>query len=370
MAVVWFSAARVLAAWLGRGDPEPAEVEPIETVDPTMCPHADAIAALDRRPWIRHVVVPRERLDQIAARYDVSLDELNEWNGLSGRYERLRTGTRLRVRARRMPPVRERVEHVVVEGDEWWSIAQRHGTTSGDLRATNWPHRDKLKPGKPVVVWSDPVVRAWVERDDGTLDVPNGGVGVGPPDDGWLLGGVHLPQSEGWELRQPAYAYGTTHAVREIARALDRYARDGGPRLDVGAMSRQSGGPIAAHRSHQTGRDLDIALPRRSGLSRILPLTNHRIDWLALWRLLESLAQSDVAVIWLDYGRQARLYKAARKAGIDRERLGKLLQYPMGTRSSALVRHADGHDQHLHVRVRCGPCEPECVDRRGELVPD
>lgn len=355
----------MLAAWLARGDVEPAPA----VVEAPACPHADAIAPLDRKVWIRHVVVPRERVDQIAARYDVTMDEMKMWNGISGQVMRLKTGTRLKIRARRTPPVREKLEHVVAEGDEWWSIARRHGATGADMRAYNWPHRDKLKPGNAVVVWSDPVVRAWVEQgSDADGGVPDGGVGVGTPDDGWLLGAVRIPAGEAWVLRQPAYGYGTSHAVREIVRALGRYAEGGGPRLDLGAMSKQTGGEIAEHRSHQTGRDLDIAIPRRVGYSRILPLTNRRIDWLALFRLVEALAEVDADVIWLDYERQARLYKAVLAAGIERERVTKLLQYPMGPRSGALVRHAEGHDQHLHVRVRCGPCEPECVDVRGELV--
>jgi murein endopeptidase len=24
------------------------------------------------------------------------------------------------------------------------------------------------------------------------------------------------------------------------------------------------------------------------------------------------------------------------------------------------VRHSDGHDTHMHVRIRCGPDEPKC----------
>src|SRR5687768_16234883 len=113
MAVVWCAAARVLAAWLVGQDPVSANVEPPQTVvapveddvesrEP-MCPHAHAVAPLDRRAWVRHVMVPRERVDQIAARYDVALEDLRFWNGMSTSTLRLKKGTRLKLRARRTP---------------------------------------------------------------------------------------------------------------------------------------------------------------------------------------------------------------------------------------------------------------------------
>jgi len=377
MAVVWCAAARVLAAWLVGQDPVSADVEAAQPVvaapdgdaheiaEPK-CPHANAVAPLARRAWIRHSMVPRERVDQVAARYDVALEDLRTWNGMSTSTLRLKKGTRLKLRARRTPPPRQRSEHVVAEGDDWWSIARAHGADVHDLKAYNWPHRDKMKPGARIVVWSDPVVRDWIAQDNADeLDVRDGAAGVGSPDSGWLVGGVRIPEGEGYALHQPAWSYGTTHAVRELVRALAVYREAGGPLVEIGAMSKLRGGEIGDHRSHQTGRDVDVGLPRRVGLSRAIPLTNRRIDWLGVWKLLEAFAAADVDVVWLDYEQQKRVHEAALKAGVERSRVAKLLQYPMGRASRALVRHADGHDMHMHVRFRCGPCEPECVDDRG-----
>ncbi|HET6585181.1 MAG TPA: penicillin-insensitive murein endopeptidase, partial [Nannocystaceae bacterium] len=287
-------------------------------------------------------------------------------NGMSTETMRLKKGTRLKLRARRSPPPRERIEYVVAEGDDWWSVARAHGADVHDLQAYNWPHRDKMVPGKTIVVWSDPVVRGWIAQDNADqLGVSDGGAGVGSPDAGWLIGGARIPEGEGYVLHQPAWSYGTTHAVRELVRALAAYHEAGGPLVELGAMSKLRGGEIGDHRSHQTGRDVDIGLPRRVGLSRMIPLTNRRIDWIGVWTLIEVLAAADVDVVWLHYEQQKRVHEAALKAGVPRERVAKLLQYPMGRASRALVHHAEGHDLHLHVRFGCGPCEPECVDARN-----
>src|SRR5690349_8978790 len=263
MAVVWYAAARVLAAWLVGQDPisadeRPVAVDAVDSAEPK-CPDAHTVAPLERRAWIRRSMVPRERVDQVAARYDVALEDLRIWNGMSTSTLRLKKGTRLKLRARRTPPPRERVEHVVVEGDDWWSVARRHGADVHDVKAYNWPHRDKMKPGATIVVWSDPVVRGWIAMDGADeLGVADGGAGVGSPDSGWLLGGARIPEGEGWVLHQPAWSYGTTHAVRELVRALSAYREAGGPLVEIGAMSKLRGGEIGDHRSHQTGRDVDV----------------------------------------------------------------------------------------------------------------
>jgi murein endopeptidase len=135
----------------------------------------------------------------------------------------------------------------------------------------------------------------------------------------------------------------------------------------LGSMSRQRGGPLGGHKSHQTGRDLDVGLPRKPGVSPWKTLTRHRIDWQAAWALVRALADADVAVIYLDYGRQRWLRDAAREAGATDEEIRRVLQYPRGSAARrGIVRHADGHTGHLHVRFRCGPCETECVDRSDE----
>ena len=194
--------------------------------------------------------------------------------------------------------------------------------------------------------------------------VRRGGVGIGSPNDGVLLNGVQIPEGSSYRLRFPKSAYGTTHAVEQFLAAMEVLGEleDAPARVAVGSMSRPRGGPLGTHQSHQTGRDLDLRLPRRAGVPSWQALKPSRVNWLGTWRLVQALARTDVEVIFLDYGMQRRLYQAAEKAGASEEELATLLQYPRGRHARrGLVRHEDGHDKHLHVRFRCGPCETECV---------
>jgi murein endopeptidase/LysM repeat protein len=360
-----------------RPEPEPSPA-PEEAMAPAasggapesaVCSERHRVRASEGSAFIRHEAVPRESLAQIAHRYDVTPEKLREWNDLPDDVERLRKGAKLRVRPRRMSPQRERIEYVVQPGDTWWKVAVSHGVDSMDLRAYNWPYRGKMTPGETLQIWIDPLIHDWIQASpNGPLAaeerVRRGAVGVGSPNDGVLLNGVQIPEGPGYRLRFPKSAYGTTHAVEQFLEAMQIYTQgeDTLPRIAVGAMSRPRGGLLGTHQSHQTGRDLDIRLPRRPGAPAWGPLKPSRIDWEATWRLVVAFAHTDVEVIFFDYRMQRRIYRAAKEAGATSEQLAELLQYPRGSHARlGLVRHADGHEKHLHVRFRCGPCEVECT---------
>jgi LysM repeat protein len=333
-----------------------------------LCSQRHQILEAHGNAFIRHTTVPRESLAQIAHRYDVAPGQLREWNDLAADLESVRKGTKLRVKPKRISPPRERIEYVVQPGDTWWRVAVSHGVDSMDLRSYNWPYRGKMTPGETLQIWIDPLTYDWVQATPGSPLAPQGvrrgGVGVGSPNDGMLLNGVKLPEAPGTRLRFPQSAHGTTHAVEQFLAAMAMFAREGEvtTRIEVGSMSRPRGGPLGTHQSHQTGRDLDVRLPRRSDVPSWGALKPSRIDWALGWRLVQALAATDVEVIFLDYRMQRRMYKAAQALGATPDELSQLLQYPRGSHARrGLVRHADGHDKHLHVRFRCGPCEVECV---------
>jgi len=333
------------------------------------CPAAK-IVELERPRWVKHRVAPRERAEQIAHRYRVSPEELRAWNQLSAQGEPA-TGRVLRIHTRRPSPARERIDVVVEEGDTWWSVAARYGVDSKDLRAYNWPYEHKMTPGQTLHVWADPLLVGWIQRAEPVLPPPEsglvrrGGVGIGPPQSGRLLNGVRIPDGPGYALRFPEMAHGTTFAVEALLAALRRFQASSNYRgvIRIGSMSTPRGGPIGSHRSHQTGRDVDIRLPRRVGVPRGIPLTHARIDWLAAWHLVLAFDTPEVAVIFLDTATQRRLHRAAKAAGASPETIARILRYPPGGHAmTTLVQHAPGHDVHMHVRFRCGPCEPECVE--------
>lgn len=328
------------------------------------------VPMLAHRKWFRHVMVPRERVTQIAHRYGVTVEDLRTWNGLPEQTQRMRLGSRLRVFTARVPPHREKTIYTVSQGDTWWSIALRHGVDGRDIRAYNYPARGKMTPGSRLQIWIDPLVQPWISEggdplpDDEAFALRRGGLSVGRPDAGWLVNGVRLPKGAGYHLRLPKSAYGSSHAVAQIMIGLTlfRFASEYPHDLELGAMSRARGGELGGHRSHQSGRDLDLRLPRRDGVPSWVELTRRRIDWLTTWHLVQAMLQADVTVIFLDYGAQKQLHRAAKAAGVDRKELRRVLQYPDGRSAAGLVRHSPGHEKHMHIRVGCGPYDVECVE--------
>jgi len=335
-------------------------------------PLAPELQPLPRSRWLEHHRAPRETLAQVAHRYDVDESKLREWNGLGPEDPPPHRRKRLRVRARRTPPPREPVEYTVQEGDTWWTIAMRHGVDSRDLRAYNWPRKGKMQPGATLQVWIDPVVHRWVTEGPDPVpldraDEPRrGAIGIGSPANGILRNGLHVPEVEGIHLRLPRSAYGTTHAVHQLVSAIALFhERSDYPLpVELGSMSLPRGGEIGQHKSHQTGRDVDIRLLRRPDVSTWKASRGTRVQWDAVWDLVLAFAEVDAVVIFLDYKAQRRLYRAAKARGASETLLDEMIQYPGGHGSSGgLVRHEPGHDTHLHVRFGCGPFETECVRR-------
>jgi murein endopeptidase len=329
------------------------------------------------RPWVVHRILRVETLEQVAYRYDATPQAVRRWNGLHPD-SKPPAGLRVKLKARRVPPPRQRVRYTVQPSDTWWSIAVGHGIDSRELRAANWNAPRQLMGGETLTLWIDPAVYHWMHGDRPSLgdeDVPSsirrGAVGVGSPWDGRLINGVQIPAGAGWRRKLMPSSYGTTHAVESLVTALQAFHATSGyeRELQLGSMSWPHGGPMAGHRSHQTGRDLDIRLPLWARYSSRASIKPRRVDYQALWKLVVALADTgEVAIVFLDHELQRRLYKAATKLGVDEATLRRMIQWPRGrTAHAGLVRHEDGHQEHIHVRFRCGPYETECVAGNASL---
>lgn len=376
------------------GEPEPETLDPDHALEqlPARMPEgvrkvpANRPIALDdveieviegSRPWVIHRFAPLETIDQVAARYEVTPAALRTWNGLAADAERLEPGARVKLEAGRVPPPRQQVDYVVQAGDTWWSIAVAHGIDSRALRAGNPQAALPPRVGETLALWIDPAVLHWVQTDPATTEDPRsairrGAVGVGPPDAGWLINGVQLPAGKGWRRQRPASSYGTTRAVTNLVVALQTFRETSGyeRELLLGSMSLPHGGPLPEHRSHQTGREIDIRLPLTADNPAWFPIKPWRVDYEALWRLVEALADTgEIEVIFLDYGLQKGLHKAATALGSDEAARHRLIQWPRGRAEGAgLVQDAGGgHRAHIHVRFRCGRHETECVSSGDPL---
>lgn len=329
------------------------------------------------RPAITHRVVPYESLEDIAARYGVSPKELASWNKILKRNPgKLQAGWELKVRARIAPPPREKITYAVKFGDTWGEIAGEFNVPEGDLHRWNRKVNRQFKAGQKITVYTnprapavkkitstEPIDLAGVSITPREFDVPGGGISVGAPNRGRLTGGIPLPESDLYTIRRPDEAFGSSHTILEIQEAIAAF-RDGSGydgKLVIGAISLERGGRFRPHRSHQSGRDVDIRLPKKAGAD-LKSDSPADIDWDASWKLvLAFIEQGDAEYIFLDYSRQKRLYEAAKRAGASDAMLDKAIQYPRARKTNnGVLRHAEGHLIHVHVRVQCPRDQARC----------
>ncbi|MGB1275129.1 MAG: penicillin-insensitive murein endopeptidase, partial [Nannocystaceae bacterium] len=174
------------------------------------------------------------------------------------------------------------------------------------------------------------------------------------------VNGIQLPERKKlYNRRKPDQAFGSSHAIKQILDAITRYQHDTKYRapLQIGAISKRKGGRLRPHSSHQSGRDIDIRLPRVG--------KGGSIDWRATWKLVHAFIETnEVQYIFLTHRLQRSLYRAARTSGASKKDLAKWIQWPRKAKTNnGIVRHARGHDAHIHVRVTCGPRDRSCGGR-------
>lgn len=258
-------------------------------------------------------------------------------------------------------------------GDTWDAVATRFGTSSRDLRAANPDAPPLLRIGQQLEVWFDGVpppprpggLSIDVDRAGLTLaPIPQGSESVGAPDRGRLVDGARMPDNPAlYFLRRPSHAYGSSYMLEHLQLGVAKFrASSAYPRaVVISDLSQRGGRPFARHHSHQSGRDVDIWLPTVSSVPQGTAAARPRdVDWDASWALAKALVRTgSVQFIFLSHRRQRHLYQAAQRDGMTGEQLELMLQYPRRSRS-AIIRHAPGHDKHMHVRFHCGPTEARC----------
>ncbi|MEZ4450095.1 MAG: penicillin-insensitive murein endopeptidase [Nannocystaceae bacterium] len=350
-------------------------IAPIPEPEPEPAPAPD-----DSPVWVDHEVIAGDTVESLAGRYNVQSKSIIRWNKLDAKKPRLRSGKTVRIHAVHPPPPRERREVEIKKGDSWSKIAAEHGVDEKLLK--KWNPAKKGKDGKPkpqivaghtLVVWVDAAADAATSAQTQSrllaAKVRGTGVSVGAPTRGRLVNGVELPDNPDlYTRRKPDQSYGSSHTIRTMVAAISEFRRISGytRELVIGAISLQRGGRFRPHRSHQSGRDVDIRLPILRSIDHHNAPRASEVDWRATWRLIDAFVQSgEVQYIFLDYKMQRTLYKFARESGVPKQRLAEVIQWPRDSRSNnGIVRHAPGHTTHLHVRVKCGEHERHCQTAR------
>lgn len=359
-----------------------------------------------------HVVVAGEVLSKIAERYSVTVPDILAWNELST--DRLRIGQRLLV-SPETPPAHDveslsrwETSYVVLRGDNLTRIAERVGMTLEALAEANPDmRRDRLRPGQRlrligpsravdhVVQRGETIARLAARYEVRPLDLTDWNpvlrrrgveVGmtlriytdvrisrsesVGAPNEGSLENAVRLPEGRAYVVRPGDRAFATHETVQWIVEAFD-VALDADPhmpRLRIHDLSAENGGRIAGHRSHQNGRDADIAYYRRQCREDETCFMNRTrpedLDTAHQWRLFRYWLEHDLAThIFVDYALQAPLYEYARSHGATAAELDRWFQYPRPvTEARGVIRHFPQHDDHFHVRFVCPRGDDRCTD--------
>ena len=348
-------------------DPEPAHVElPPVVSDPR---------PIDRKPgWVKHEVIPGETLDEIATRFNVEPERIIYWNRLDKKQPKLPfPGKTVRIHTSDAPLPRERIEHVAKRGETYESVAEEYGVEVEKFKRWNKRVGKQVESKEKLIVYRErppPQVLSGsgLAHKLAQIRVPSGGISIGKPSRGRLIRGVALPERPDlYVRRKPDESYGSTHAISQLMAAIVRFRHETGflRSIVIGGISRARGGRFRPHKSHQSGRDMDIRMPLTAAAEGKRHVTANDIDWKATWQLMQAfIANGQVEYIFLDYSLQRRIYKIAREQGVSKEQLEKWLQWPVRKPKHQVIRHVEGHKVHFHVRVRCADHEKHCVTTR------
>jgi murein endopeptidase len=181
-----------------------------------------------------------------------------------------------------------------------------------------------------------------------------GSASIGSPTNGRLWGGVQLRPSEGIEPSGD-YLWGTEAVVHSIERAVQQVRRcfADTPKLFVGDISRQYGGWLKPHRSHQAGIDADVGYYYLSGSAWFEAATASTLDRARTWALIRALIDGgNVESMFIDRSvqRLLREYAEHLEEG-DAVRLDDMFESAK-RRHDVVIHHAPGHTGHFHVRFR------------------
>jgi murein endopeptidase len=190
------------------------------------------------------------------------------------------------------------------------------------------------------------------ESPDPTEITPERSVSLGLPNAGALVDPVRLEDGATWRVLYPDNAWATAETVASLKHALEvSYERlpAGTPKAYVGDLSSRWGGPLPPHKSHQSGRDVDIGYFRLDPETLFANASPRTLDAPRTWVLVRTLVtETDVEVIFIDRSLQRTLVAHARAIGEDAAWLDGLFEVQHAER--ALIRHEPEHLNHLHVR--------------------
>lgn|GEM_PF-1069629 len=334
--------------------------------------------------WIVHEVQPGDTFIQIARDYGVTKVRLFKWNRKLFGYEeeekekvsksscktiKGKNGKKKKsCRRQKDPKVTEGMELIIFaerpdlspriavyrtqRKDTPYSIATKFDISLKDFLDFNFARREDVFKEGEIVEIPMPV----------PLILP---VSIGSPESGRLVGGEKMPEGPGWFLKTPSYAYGTTETITGVINCIADVQRKfpNTPDLVIGHLSKKKGGKFKPHKSHASGRDIDVSYYLKEEVKKFVKVTPENFDVKRTAEFVMCLANSgDVEYIFIDRYIQEMLYSYLEKK-LSKEALDSLIQFPRpDEKRLGIIRHEDGHDDHMHIRFKCPPTSRNCYD--------
>lgn len=247
-----------------------------------------------------------------------------------------------------------------VSAATWWRSGVSMGVSAGLTSEPEWQPTDMSKTGAlvpapvgqdvvhPLAAMDDEEVGALVQRDPTAL----GSVSLGLPNRGLLINAVEFPDSPLWKRADPTHSWGTRESVEFVEYAIKRVNEQfpDSPPVYVGDFSSRAGGRLRPHKSHQSGRDVDMGYYYAGESVWYRRADARNLDRARTWALLKALiTHTPVEYVFMDQRIQPLLQEYALAQGEDPEWLVRVFG---GTSKAGdpIVRHRSGHATHFHVR--------------------
>lgn len=191
---------------------------------------------------------------------------------------------------------------------------------------------------------------------------------VGSPTGGSLRGGERMPDGPGWLLKSPSFAYGTNETVTALVNCIGAVEKEHpwSGELVIGHLSKKKGGKFRPHKSHASGRDVDVGYYYKGvAPKKFMKVKEASFDLERTVTFMTCLAETgQVQYMFVEYYVQKLIHaymKSLKKYSDDF--IAGFLQYPRSPdKREGLVREEEGHDNHIHVRFLCPKNDPDCVD--------
>jgi murein endopeptidase len=248
-----------------------------------------------------------------------------------------------------------------VSAATWWHSGGVSRDVSAEITSEpEWQPTDASRPGAlvpppvsqevvhPLAALNDEEIGELVQTDPSAL----GSMSLGLPNRGMLMNAVEFPESPLWKRADPLHSWGTRESVEFVEYGIQRVNElfPDSPALYVGDFSARGGGRLRPHKSHQSGRDVDIGYYYTGEAVWYQRADAHNLDRARTWALLKALiTHTPVEYVFMDRRIQPLLRDYALAQDEDPEWLARVFG---GTSKvgDPIVRHRAGHATHFHVR--------------------